>query len=271
MERMQFSSRWVVVTGASSGLGREIARELASNHHANLILTARREARLAELADELRSKYRVEVDVIPADLTTAEGADQLFTEATARHPVYGVVLAAGVTHFGHWDELGWEGYEQMVQINVLSTTKLSMLFLPYLEKRAERGGILIVASMAGLNPLAYQAAYSATKAFLVNLGCALHHEMLPRKVSVTTYLPGGIATEMTAGARFNGLRAWLMPVDKCAHEAVVAFERRAYAHVPGLTYRIGSVLTRLLPSYFVHSQVASQYRQALETEAAQKV
>ena len=261
---MQFSSRWVLVTGASSGLGREIARDLARNHHANLVLSARRVDRLNELAEELRSRFQIEVEVLPADLSATEGAESLFKSATEKRAIYGVVLNAGITHFGAWDELSWDDFMRMLQLNVISTTKLSSLFLPYLEQRAEHGGLLVVASMAGLNPLAYQAAYSATKAYLINLACAMHHEMLPRGVGVTTYLPGGIDTEMTAGNRFNSLRSWLMPADKCAREAVAAFERRAYAHVPGFTYRIGASLLRMLPPHFVHKQVAAQYRRSLD-------
>ncbi len=263
---MQLSARWVVVTGASSGLGREIARELAKSYRANLILTARREQRLNDLSAELTKEYGIEVETISSDLSAPDGATQLFEEATRRRNIYGVVLNAGITHFGHWDEVPWSEHERMIQVNVISTARLATLFLTYLQARSEGGGLLIVASMAGLNPLAYQATYSATKAFLINFGCALHHEMLPRGISVTTYLPGGIATEMSAGSRFDGLRSWLMPADICAREAVSAFVRRAYTHVPGFTYWLGSVLARLLPTYFFHRQVASQYRRSLEAK-----
>jgi short-subunit dehydrogenase len=141
---------------------------------------------------------------------------------------------------------------------------MSTLLLPYLEKRGEKGGLMLVASMAGLMPIPYQTAYSATKAFLVNFGCGLHHEMLPRGVSVTTFVPGGIRTEMTDGHRFNDLRGWLMPVDRCAREAVQAFRDRAYLHSPGMMYRLGSVVTRLLPQRFFIGRVAQQYRKSLE-------
>jgi hypothetical protein len=122
---------------------------------------------------------------------------------------------------------------------------------------------MLVSSMAGLAPTPYQSAYSATKAYLINYGCSLHHEMAPRGVSVTTFAPGGIITDMTAGERFNSLRGWLMPVDVCARAAIKALTRREYLSVPGFVYRVGSVLTRLLPQRFFAAKVAAQYRKSL--------
>ena len=149
-------------------------------------------------------------------------------------------------------------------MNVTSVVRMTTLLLPYLEKRGEGGALLLVSSMAGLMPVPYQTAYSAPKGFLVNFGCGLHHEMLPRGVSVSTFVPGGIRTEMTDGERFNDLRGWLMPVERCAIEAVRAFRERAYLHSPGMMYRLGSVVSRLLPQKFFIARVADQYRRSLE-------
>jgi hypothetical protein len=264
MKPLDLMNRWVLVTGASSGLGREMARVLSRDFGANLIIVARRQERLLELAAEIETLHGVSVRVVTADLSQADQADRVFEEATKDCDLYGAILNAGVTHFGNWDELSWPDYQNMHAINVTSVVRLSTLLLPYLEQRGEKGGLMLVASMAGLMPIPYQTAYSATKAFLVNFGCGLHHEMLPRGVSVTTFVPGGIRTEMTDGHRFNDLRGWLMPVDRCAREAVQAFRDRAYLHSPGMMYRLGSVVTRLLPQRFFIGRVAQQYRKSLE-------
>jgi short-subunit dehydrogenase len=263
MKPLELKNRWVLVTGASSGLGREMARVLSRDYAANLIIVARRQDRLLELAAELEAQHSVSVRVVVADLSQDEQADRVFNEATRDCDLYGAILNAGVTHFGNWDELLWEDYQRMQALNVTSVVRLSTLLLPYLEKRGEHGGLMLVASMAGLMPIPYQTAYSATKAFLVNFGCGLHHEMLPRGVSVTTFVPGGIVTEMTDGHRFNDLRSWLMPVDKCAREAVRAFRDRAYLHSPGMMMRLGAVVTRLLPQRYFIARVAEQYRKSL--------
>jgi short-subunit dehydrogenase len=264
MKPLDLEKRWVLVTGASSGLGREMARVLARDYRANLVIVARRQERLVLLASELEKSHGVSVRVIPADLSREGEADRVFVEATRESNLIGAILNAGVTHFGKWDELSWEDFQNMHALNVTSVVRMTTLLLPYLEKRAEGGGLLLVSSMAGLVPTPYQTAYSATKAFLVNFGCGLHHEMEPRGVSVTTFVPGGIQTEMTQGARFNDLRSWLMPVERCASEAVRALRDRAYLHSPGLVYRVGSVVSRLLPQRFFIGRLAEQYRRSLE-------
>ncbi|HWO08304.1 MAG TPA: SDR family NAD(P)-dependent oxidoreductase [Polyangiaceae bacterium] len=263
MKPLELEKRWVLVTGASSGLGREMARVLARDFKSNLIIVARRQERLAQLASELEEAHGVSVRAVTADLSRDGEADRVFDEAT-QGGLIGAILNAGVTHFGNWDELSWEDFQRMHALNVTSVVRMTTLLLPYLEKRAEGGGLLLVSSMAGLMPVPYQTAYSATKGFLVNFGCGLHHEMLPRGVSVTTFVPGGIRTEMTDGERFNDLRGWLMPVDRCASEAVRALRERAYLHSPGMMYRLGSVVSRLLPQRFFIGRVAEQYRRSLE-------
>ena len=260
---MNFRGRWVLITGASSGLGREIARCLARDHGANLVLAARRVSRLEELKSDLQRTTGVSVHAIVADLSKAEDVDRVFREATDGRSIYGVVLNAGVTHFGAFHELSWADFQTMLATNVTSTVRLTTLFVPYLEARDERGGLLLVSSMSGLTPIPYQAAYGGTKAFLINFGLGLQHEVGGKGVSITVFAPGGIATEMTAGERFGPLRSWLMPVEPCAQEAVRAFVQRRELHVPGFIYRLGSVLVRILPQRFVRSQISARYRNAL--------
>lgn len=263
MKPMDFTNRWVLITGASSGLGREMARVLAAEHSANLVLVARREDRLQELKSELESAHSISVHTVVADLSNEDEAHRMFDEATVDRPLYGVILNAGVTHFGHWDELDFDAFKQMQAINNTSVVKLIDLALPYLEGRAENGGLMIVASYTGVHPTAYQTYYSATKAFLVCLGGGLHHEMKHRGVSVTTYIPGGIVTEQTAGERFNHLRGWLMPVEKAARSAVKAFRKRHYMHIPGVLYGIGGPLMRVVPQRLFTGILASVYRRSL--------
>jgi uncharacterized protein len=263
-KKMDFAGKWVLVTGASSGLGREMARVLAREHGAHLILVARREDRLMALQDELERDAGIPVLTIAADLANLEEVQRVFDMATQHAPVYAAVLNAGVTHFGHWDECSWDEFAQMQALNNTGVAKLTRLILPYLEQRHEQGGLMLVASMTGVVPTPYQSFYSATKAFTVHLGACLHHEMRPRGVSVTTFVPGGIDTEMTKNERFNSLRGWLMPADRCARAGISAFKRREYVYAPGVVYRWGGKLTRLLPQRLFVASVADQYRRSLE-------
>lgn len=255
-----------MITGASSGLGEAMARELAVKHGANLVIVARRADRLQALKAELEQNSGVSVVAIVADLADMTQVDRTFQEATQGRQIYAAILNAGITHFGNWDELDWAGFERMQAINNTGVVRMATHLLPYLEQQAQEGGLLLVASMAGLTPLPYQAMYSATKAFLVHLGASLHHEMWPRKVSVSTFVPGGIDTEMTSGKRFNALRTWMMPASECAREGIAALQFRRYIHAPGVLYRWGGKLTRLLPQRFFTSQVAAQYRRSLDSE-----
>lgn len=245
-----------------------MARDLAKRHRANLVITARRVERLMSLKTELE-QYGVQVHVVQADMAVLADVDRLFAEATTNRQLCAAILNAGITHFGDWDELDWDGFVRMQTVNNTSVARLTMLLLPYFERlHREEGaqpcGLMLVASMAGVTPLPYQALYSATKAFLVNMGASLHHEMWPRNVSVTTFVPGGIKTEMNTSKRFDALRAWLMPAEQCAAEAVNALRLRKYVHTPGLIYAWGGQLTKFLPQRFYISQLGQTYKRSLD-------
>jgi len=263
MKRMDFRSRWVLVTGASSGLGREMARLLAREHGANLVIAARRRERLEELKVELETAAGVEVLPVAADLANLEDVDRVFQQATGGRELYAAILNAGVTHIGSHEALEWDAFQRMLDVNVRSVVRLSTRLVPYLEKRAQGGGMMLVSSMAGLVPVAYQTAYSGTKAFLVNYGCALHHEMYGRNVSVTTFVPGGIQTEMTDGEDFGELRGWLMPVDKVAREGVGALGARRFLYAPGMSNRLSLAFAPFVPRRFLTGRIAATYRNAL--------
>ena len=182
--------------------------------------------------------------------------------------LYGAVLNAAITHFGHHDALAWADFETMLQTNVVAVVRMTTALIPYLESGSPGGGILIVSSMAGVNPVPYQTAYSATKAFLVHYGLGLWHELKGTHVSVTTYAPGGIATEMTSGEHFGPLKGWLAPVEDVARDGIEAFRKRRYLAIPGFSNRAGDLLFRVLPRQLVAGQLAAVYRKALQATPA---
>lgn len=270
MRKMQLKGRWVLVTGASAGLGVEIARDLASRHGANLLLVARRLERLDSLAAELASRHGVEARTLRADLSDLSDVDRVFHEGTEGTPIHAVVLNAGVTHFGPHDELPWERFETLLSTNVTSSVRLVSHFVPYLlaQGHAERegGGIMLVTSMAGLVPVPYQTAYSASKAFLTAFGEGMHHELADKNVSLTTFAPGGIKTEMTETTGLDaafGNSPQIMAADVCAKAAVDAMVARRYLAVPGLFNQLQLFLPRLSPRKLTTGVVANAYRRAL--------
>jgi len=270
MKKMDFKSRWVLVTGASSGLGREIALRLAKKERANLVLTARRVDRLRGLKKELEGNFGIRVAVVPADLSNEQEVESLFDRVVAGRDIYGVVLNAGVAHMTlHW-ELSREDFDAMLQTNLLSTVRLTDRFLPYLIDKGQQGGIMFVTSLAGLIPIPYQTAYSATKAFVTTFGRALHSELVDQgiPVSVTSFVPGGIATEMnelTGTEKYFGKdNLQLQSPERCALEAVKAFKARKYLAVSGRLNRMQFRLSSLLSRRFLGSKIAAVYRKAVE-------
>lgn len=266
MRRMDLKGRWVLVTGASAGLGVEIARDLAGRHGANLLLVARRLERLEELAGELAARHGVETRALRADLSDMTDIDRVFHEGTDGSPIHAVVLNAGVTHFGPHEELPWERFETLLNTNVVSAVRLVSHFVPYLLAQDSGGGIMLVTSMAGLVPVPYQTAYSASKAFLTAFGEGMHHELAGKNLSLTTFAPGGIKTEMTETTGLDaafGNSPQIMRADVCARAAVDAMVARRYLAVPGLFNQLQLLLPRLSPRKLTTGVVANAYRRAL--------
>lgn len=264
MKPMDFRNRWVLVTGASSGLGLEMVKLLAKDHGANVVAVARRGERLQELKRELESQTHSRIEPVVADLSKIEDVDRAFADASSNRPIYAAILNAGVTHFGHWHEQSWDGFENMLSLNVRSVVRMTTHVVPHIQEQSLGGGVLLVSSMAGITAVPYQTAYSATKAFLVYYGAGLHHELAPTGISVTVFAPGGIATEMTSGQTFDTLRGWLMPADRCARVALNAFRKRTFLEIPGFTYKALDLLSRLAPRKLVAGTPARQYRAALK-------
>lgn len=260
MQSMNFRNKWVVVTGASSGLGLEMARILAAEHGANLVLLARRVDRMLALKSELESKHGVKVTVIQSDLSKTGEAGRVFDSITAEHDVYAAILNAAVTYFGRAVEQSDESFESMLSTNVTSLVELTNRFVPYLIKRGDDGGVMMVSSLAGGMPMPYQATYCGMKAFVTNFGRALAAEVEKENVSVTVFTPGGIATEM-----LNDTKAYkpgdvgVMAADECARSALDGFKNRKTVQVPGALNRIIAVTTRMAPPSLVASQVKRMF------------
>jgi len=195
-----FQNITALVTGASSGIGKALARELAGQG-AHLILVSRNAQRLEQEAEDLRIRFGVTVHVFPGDLSRAENRLELFERTrNAGLAVDLLVNNAGLAHYGPFGETGFEETAAMLDLNVQALTHLTRLFLPgMIEKKT--GGILNVASTAGFQPLPCLAVYAATKAFVLNFSEALWAECKGQGVRVFCLCPGNTLTRFhqTAG------------------------------------------------------------------------
>lgn len=197
-----FGGKWALVTGASAGLGEQIALDLAASG-ANLVLTARRTDRLEALADDIHSQYSVETRVIPADLSLPETPQQLYdaTEA-AGLPIDILINNAGFGFLGKFQTGTPEWDRQMVTVNCAAVVHLTHLFLPRMIER-RRGFIMMLASAASFQPIPYMSTYAATKAFDRFLGEALDAEVRQYGIRVSSLCPGPTESEFGQVAGMN--------------------------------------------------------------------
>jgi uncharacterized protein len=219
-----------LVTGASSGLGAEFARQLAARGY-ELILVARREERLRELAEELAT---------PAQIVTCDLANEAASlpgkveELGARVDL--LVNNAGFGLRGRFVENAVEREAEMVRVNCEAVVILTHAFLPGMVQRG-RGGVITVASTAGMQPLAYEATYSASKAFATTLTEALHAELRGTGVKALAVNPGPVPTEWQQVAGYDEAGAEPMPgmvsAEEAVREALKAFDRGRRVVIPG--------------------------------------
>lgn len=203
-QQFTFSGCNALVTGATSGLGAEFARQLAP-HARRLLLVGRREDRLAGLAASLRENHQ-NLEVIPfaADLSTAPERERLAAHVIREEiPVNLLINNAGLGDLGPFDSADWERLKPMLEVNVTALTHLSHLLLPMLRSAAP-AGILNVSSIAGFFPLPEMAVYAATKAYVTSFSEALRMELASEGIRVTALCPGPVPTEFFEVASRNG-------------------------------------------------------------------
>jgi uncharacterized protein len=244
-----------VVTGASGGIGMEIARELARRGH-GVVLVARRKQRLDTLAEELRGEYGIRAETIASDLAKPASRSRIPGRITEFGlDVEILVNNAGFATGGPFYEADPAQELEQVQVLVEAVVALTSAFLPAMVERG-RGGILNVASTAAMQPLPYAAGYSAAKAYVLAFSEAIHQEVQSRGVTVTALCPGPVDTEFwdiagwqAAGRSFEKALpspALISPQD-AARAGVNGLASGRRVVVPGLPMRAAMLATRYVP------------------------
>jgi short-subunit dehydrogenase len=250
-----------LITGASAGIGMELARVFARNGH-QLVLAARREDRLNALADEIAAKGKPRPLVLPINVALPDAPDRI-AQALAAHglePEY-VVNNAGFGLLGRAAALDRVEQLAMIDVNVRALTALSLAFIDSLKRR--RGGLLNVASLAGFLPGPGMAVYYGTKAYVLSFSEALHQELAPEGVRVTVLCPGPVATEFQARAGVDPESVtWPLdvPAARVAEEAYVALIAGRRLVVPGLANKAVSLMSRFVPRSLLLAYVDSRQR-----------
>lgn len=240
-----------LVTGASSGIGRDIARDLARRGY-HLLLVARRRDRLAELAAELQRAHGIRCEILDADLADRAQLNGLMARATAWLSAQGLVLTMLVNNAGSGL---WQWFEKQprdvvqrdIDLNVTALTTLTHDFVALARSHGRPAQVLNIASLAALLPVARYTVYGGTKAYVLQFSEILRYELRDSNIGVTCVCPGGVKTEFVelAGQQLKG-DTGMMESAEVARLAVDAGLRGDARYIPGVLNK-ASALVRFLP------------------------
>ena len=237
----------IFVTGATSGLGREMAQQLAARGE-RVIASGRREARLAELETQ---------DRITGLKLNLSNPDDITSAIAKLPPLSGVILNAGITFADSFIAGDLETDMSLIQTNVMANVQLIRELLPTLK--INQGRILIIASLGGMTPLPYQSIYAGTKAFMVNFGLSLREELKHENIRVSVFAPGGIKTEMTDIPAMKGLESQMASAADIAAAAIKAYDKMPAITVPGAQNKLIAGVSKILPRGFLAAQTEKIY------------
>lgn len=241
-----------LITGASGGIGAAFAKELAARQ-TNLVLVARSEAKLQQLAEQLQNQYKIQVDIVVEDLTAATAAKNVFNAVAQKGITIDLLINnAGFGEYGDFAELDGERQVKMIQLNILALVDLTHHFLPGMRQRRS-GGIINMSSTAAFQPMPYFSVYAATKAFVLSFSEALWAENKKYGVNVLAVCPGPTDTNFFQDAEFpryliDVVAANYTPTEVVVRDALRAFQKQESTVVPGdIRNQVLVAIPRFLP------------------------
>ena len=248
-----FEKQVVLITGASSGLGALAAQRFAQEG-ANIVLVARREERLKELASRLQEDYQVQAHVIAADLSQEAAIERVVEKTLTRFGRIDFLLSgAGYGDFKAATEFGYEEVEAMFRLNTLAMIHLINLVAKQMQVQGN-GRILIIASIAGKVATPYSSVYSGTKFAMIGYANALRLELSPQGIGVTTINPGPIQTEFFSGnarltAYFKNVQKWALSPEAVVEAIMKAAARKRAPREVNMPWvlAVSDVLYHLFP------------------------
>ena len=238
---------YALITGASGGIGLELALLFARDGH-NLILVARQKNKLQQIADNFEKDYKIKVLVIPEDLSTADAAGIIFRKVKEKSiTVNYLVNNAGFYVKGAFSDTSWENEQRLIQLQCLTHTQLTKLFLPEML-RQRKGGILNIGSTGSFVPGPFNAVYCAAKSFVLSFSEALTEEVSGSGITVTALCPGGTKTAFQDFKhRKTSFFFPAMEASKVAKIGYKALMKGKRVVIPGITNKIQVMLIRFIP------------------------
>lgn len=253
-----------VITGASSGIGAEFARQLHARGF-DLFLIARRTAQLATIKAELEEKRGNSVEIRSVDLCNQVELSKLCLELQSL-PIQLLVNNAGRGSFGPFDSLELTEELNLLTLNISAGLRILHTVLPGL-KQQKKGGIIVISSILGFQPTPYMATYAGTKAFNFYHTMALRNELKGTGVQVLTVCPGPTETEFAGAARVPGefTNVRRDRVDMVVAQAIIAFQKRRAFVVPGARSWLISLFSRILPFWLTLPIIEHMLKRSLPT------
>jgi short-subunit dehydrogenase len=243
-------SKAVLITGASSGIGKELTY-LCADEGFDLILVARRYQKLEIIKQELESKYATKIYVLPTDLTQPGAVKTLMRDIEELGLQIDILINnAGFGGYGLFHECDWDKYRDMINLNVLALTELTRSVLPGMVERKD-GRVLNIASMAGFVPGPLHAVYYATKSYVLSFSEAIYNELEGSGVTVTTLCPGPTRTEFIENAGVEDVAAFKnsaspIKVAKSGYDGMMKGRRLV---IPGLDNKLLAQVPRFIPRW----------------------
>jgi len=253
-----------LITGASAGIGAAFAQELAARRM-NLVLVARSEAKIQQLAQQLQAQYKIQVDFLAQDLTEPSAAKAVFDAVTQKGLTIDLLINnAGFGDYGSFAELDGEQQVKMIQLNILALVDLTHHFLPGMRQRRS-GSIINMASTAAFQPMPYFSVYAASKAFVLSFSEAMWAENNSYGVRVLAVCPGPTETKFFQDANFPRFLASVAAknytsTDVVVREALQALEKNQSTIVPGA---IGNQLVANIHRFLPRETLASLWKTIL--------
>ena len=250
----------MLITGASSGIGLELANLFAADGY-RLVLVARNRSALRDLGDKLQSSYGVEVRISPKDLAHPAGPLELYQELQEAGIVIDVLVNnAGFGGSGAFLDTDWNSEAEMIQVNIVALTHLSKLFLP--QVRAREGKLLNVASVAAFAPGPYMAIYYASKAFVLHFTEAVAEELSGTGTTVTCLCPGPVITNFQQRAHVgesHNKSPFLVDVRDVARAGYEGMKQGQRLVIPGWKNRILVQMLRVTPRSLVTKAISRMH------------
>ncbi len=258
----------VLITGASTGIGLELAHEFARAGH-NLIITSRRKSTLDKIAKEIRSQHRVDVTVIVSDLAQPDGPERLLEQVDAADVTFEILINnAGVIEVGPFQDSKAKDLANLLQLNIVSLTSLTHKVVQRFVKQGY-GKILNVASLAAFQPIAMMSTYAASKAFVLSLTEALSEELKGTNISVSALCPGLTKTGMVddvseqMGEQMPIPGIFLSDPKDVAKRGYRLCMRGGVIDVPGFNNQLTAAWAQLQPKWVTRTVSGFMGRQSL--------